>query len=493
MSTMLSLPLPVVFAGVALIAYTVYGAIWRLYFSPLAKFPGPKVAALTMLYEIYYEIVKGGQYTFKIGELHKKYGPIVRINPYELHINDPDYYDEIYAAGGKRRDKYAYSAHQFGNSASMVGTVGHDLHRIRRGAMNRYFSKASVQRLEPLIQSTVNVLVRRLLEYRGSGTPVDIMAAYTCFTNDVVAEYAFGRPYRFLEDSKDFHNEFHQALYDISKMAHVLKVFPWLLPIMQSLPTAVVKVLEPKLSGVVQFQSEMQVQIREIMTGENTAHETSKHPTIFHEVLSSDLPPQEKTIDRLWQEGQTVVGAGTETTAWTLSVLTCHLLSNPSMVARLKEEIKDKNGWKELEQLPYLTAVIHEGLRLSCGVTTHLQRICPDQVLKFNEWEIPAGTPVSMTSLIQHMDPRIFPDPYKFNPDRWLENPSLLKYLISFTKGSRQCLGINLAWAELYLCVKGVLGNVDMQLNDTTEADVTCTADYFTPKSSGRGVRVLVV
>jgi hypothetical protein len=71
---MLSLPLPVVFAGVALIAYTAYGAIWRLYFSPIAKFPGPKVAALTMLYEIYYEIVKGGQYTFKIGELHKEYG-----------------------------------------------------------------------------------------------------------------------------------------------------------------------------------------------------------------------------------------------------------------------------------------------------------------------------------------------------------------------------------------------------------------------------------
>jgi hypothetical protein len=78
---MLSLPLPVVFAGVALIAYTVYGAIWRLYFSPLAKFPGPKVAALTMLYEIYYEMVKGGQYTFKIGELHKEYGWLF-INPW---------------------------------------------------------------------------------------------------------------------------------------------------------------------------------------------------------------------------------------------------------------------------------------------------------------------------------------------------------------------------------------------------------------------------
>ena len=54
--------------------YLVYGAIYRLYFSPIAKFPGPKLAALTRLYELYYEIVKGGQYTFKIRELHEKYG-----------------------------------------------------------------------------------------------------------------------------------------------------------------------------------------------------------------------------------------------------------------------------------------------------------------------------------------------------------------------------------------------------------------------------------
>jgi len=54
--------------------YVIYGAVYRLYFSPLAKFPGPRLAALTRLYELYYEIVKGGQYTFKIGELHEKYG-----------------------------------------------------------------------------------------------------------------------------------------------------------------------------------------------------------------------------------------------------------------------------------------------------------------------------------------------------------------------------------------------------------------------------------
>lgn len=58
-----------------------------------------------------------------------------------------------------------------------------------------------------------------------------------------------------------------------------------------------------------------------------------------------------------------------------------------------------------------------------------------------------------MTSVLMHLNPNIFPSPKTFQPERWLENPRLSKYLVSFSKGSRQCLGMNLAYAELYLCL----------------------------------------
>ena len=48
--------------------------VYRLYLSPLAKFPGPKLAAATYLFEIYYDVVKRGKYTFKIRDLHAQYG-----------------------------------------------------------------------------------------------------------------------------------------------------------------------------------------------------------------------------------------------------------------------------------------------------------------------------------------------------------------------------------------------------------------------------------
>ena len=57
-----------------LLLYLLYGVIWRLCFSPIAKFPGPRFAALTFWNEFYYDIVLGGKYTEKIAEYHKAYG-----------------------------------------------------------------------------------------------------------------------------------------------------------------------------------------------------------------------------------------------------------------------------------------------------------------------------------------------------------------------------------------------------------------------------------
>lgn len=62
----------------ALVAvYTVYGIIYRLFLSPIAHIPGPRLAALTSWYEFYFDVIQPGQYVWHIQELHKKYGMFI--------------------------------------------------------------------------------------------------------------------------------------------------------------------------------------------------------------------------------------------------------------------------------------------------------------------------------------------------------------------------------------------------------------------------------
>ena len=58
----------------SLLAYLLYGVVYRLFFAPAAGIPGPKLAALTLWYEFYYDVVKGGRYEFEIAKMHAKYG-----------------------------------------------------------------------------------------------------------------------------------------------------------------------------------------------------------------------------------------------------------------------------------------------------------------------------------------------------------------------------------------------------------------------------------
>ena len=77
--------------------------VHRLYFSPTAGFPGSKLAAATGWYEFYYDYWRNGKYIFEIERMHKVYGPIIRVNPHELSIHDPDFYNEVYVTESKRR------------------------------------------------------------------------------------------------------------------------------------------------------------------------------------------------------------------------------------------------------------------------------------------------------------------------------------------------------------------------------------------------------
>lgn len=181
---------------------------YRLSIHPLAKFPGPKLAAITRYYEGYYDLVLNGQYTFKIAELHQQYGPIVRISPHELHISDPAYYEKLYRQEGQW-NKYDWAYDAFGAPMSTVCTVDHEMHKRRRVPLNAFFSKASVASRQDVIQRFANKLCDRIAQFEGS--TVNVTAAISAFTRDVAMQFVLSKDYQNLDD-KDFGVEMTNVL-----------------------------------------------------------------------------------------------------------------------------------------------------------------------------------------------------------------------------------------------------------------------------------------
>jgi cytochrome P450 len=149
-------------------------------------------------------------------------------------------------------------------------------------------------------------------------------------------------------------------------------------------------------------------------------------------------------------------------TSLALNVLTFYLLDNPAILEKVTKEVKsivtdttNIPSWSQLEQLPYLGACITEAIRIGSSVPCRLSRIAPDETLHYSgifkgkpvEWSIPPGTTISMANILVHENEDIFPQADKFIPERWLREDGsrrtdLERYLLSFSKGTRMCLGI---------------------------------------------------
>ncbi|TLD20674.1 hypothetical protein PspLS_08795 [Pyricularia sp. CBS 133598] len=476
----------------------VYLAVYRLFFSPIAHLPGPKLAALSFWYEFYYDVILGGRYVFKIKELHAQYGPIVRINPDELHILDPEYYDTLYSGAAQRRDKWWWSSNMFGNGVAMFSTTSHDLHRLRRSPLNQFFSKRAVSRIEPLMRELIERMCSRLDGCRGTGQAVDLIKPMSALTTDIITSYSFGTSWGCIDDP-DWKWEWPQAMVDSSKSVHVNKQFPWLFALMSTMPLKLVKIITPGIMHIIQFQQDLVLLITKLMETTNK-DEVSARSTIFSELINCSLPPYEKSTRRLVDEAQSIIAAGQETTAGYLVCAMYYILAHPSVLAMLKKELQqvmpDPNTippLAQLERLPFMRAVVLEVHRMSPGVIGRMQRISPDKPLRYRVWEIPVGTPVSMTILLQHRDPSIFPEPEQFDPTRWLREPSPERYLVPFSRGTRSCIGINLANAEIYLTLAAVFRRFDMTLHNTVARDVEVAHDYFLPHGhhDSKGVQIL--
>lgn len=357
-------------------------------------------------------------------------------------------------------------------------------------------------------------LVKRVNdEFVGNGASLSLTNMWGAFASDIVVGYCLERPYDFILNP-NFRAEFNDAMVDLVKPVHFFTQFPFLLRILQLLPDRLVVILSPMMRSVLAFKDQMTNQIVEAKSMHASGEKNPVSQGIFAALLDSGLPPEELETQRLQHEAGSVIGAGLETTTYALSTCSYHLLANPRVLGKLKTELaaaipdpRSPPGLDALERLPYLSAVVNEALRFAYGVTQRLHRTCPTPVVYSStfdktDYEIPPGLVISMDNYAVAHDPWIYgPDPYDFRPERWEgealapDGKPLRNYLVPFGRGTRRCLGMYLAYADIFIGLASFFRRFDCELFETNRDAVDVYYDKFVPgpKPGTKGVRCKVV
>lgn len=391
---------------------------------------------------------------------------------------------------------------------------------MRRGALNPFFSKRTVSELERSIKAKVEKMCGKLAKQKGK--IVEMGTVFTALTLDVITEYCYGQCQGCLDEG-DFAPRWKQLMVSLFESTSVSKHFPVVQRVLSSLPRAGVRVLNPDFVPFFEAQDLITTRAREIWqewqrsdveqrrgVGSKTKEKEESHDgkakTIFHGILQSSLPDSEKTSARMADEAFVLIVAGGETTARVATTILAHLVLQPDLLKALRKAIApvmsgpNLPSSHSLEEIPLIRAVIREGLRLSAPVTNRPMLISPDEDLKYGDgWVIPRGTPMSMTLQSVLFDPEVFDSPKEFRPGRWLEaakkGERLERFLVPFSKGSRMCIGTNIAYAELYLAIAALVSRFHFEFEDFDMArDLETVRDCFVgmPMRESKGVRVKV-
>ncbi|KAG9254338.1 cytochrome P450 [Emericellopsis atlantica] len=486
-------------------AYVSGLVFYRLYLHPLAKFPGYKICAACEWYEFYCYIVKGGQWGNEVRKMHEKYGPIVRTSPWELSVRDPVFYEQLYVTAAKRKtDMWPRGREGNGFDDSHHLSVSHDLHRIRRKHLEPFFSRQGITRIENRIAELVMKMDDRLVGLKGSGAIIPVDTMLCALTGDIIGQVSSGTQAGLLDDP-DFTPAWKDLMIKSTTIAPLFRCFPWINKALQSLPSSVMASVYPKGIANMMLGKTGQRNIERIKSEIASSKKDLSGVSVFHHLLSSNIPETEKSTDRLRAESMILLLAGTLAGAHTLTFVVFYVLQNPQIEKQLRAELasvfKDYPNkmprWTELENLPYLRGTLKEALRLN-GLVGNLARCSPDEDILFHQWVIPKKTPVGMSIYAMHYDPSIFSEPWAFKPERWIGkyNPQMDRNFVPFTKGSRSCLGINLAWAEMYLAIAVLFrpGGPKLVLHDADESDIKIARDYIMgfPKADAKDICIKV-
>lgn len=432
----------------------------RIFFHPLRHVPGPLYASVSslFLYIICYFGIEGRV----IRSLHIRYKTtVLRVGPNSVSISDSKALHDVYISGGGFPKDTRYSNFDLGPIKSIFSSTDTTYRDRRAKAVAPMFATARIRSAcapDQIIGESINHFIRIIQNYKNDSISFDLVDLCARLSIDVVTGYLLGEMYGGFAEIADLPpcdqatkklsaNSFIFAIVEFSRFS----LFPkWLFSRVYSLSTWLKVNSETKES----FRKLDEFSTRVV----SRANGEKSEPTYQSRLQAADVSTSEAIA-----QCKAITFAGADSTAVMLATIIFHLIQNPSVRSKLATEIenhrKTSSGSLDPETIPYLRAVVKEGLRLGMANPTRLTRVVPPStVLKVGQYIIPSGTVVGCAAYTLHHDPLLFPEPFKFRPERWLgdgrsegyDRIDMERNMIPFGVGLRACIGKNLALRQLY-------------------------------------------
>ncbi|KAK2027334.1 benzoate 4-monooxygenase cytochrome P450 [Colletotrichum zoysiae] len=375
-----------------------------------------------------------------VRKLHEKYGDVVRIGPTELSVNKPGAINAVFLDTDCMKGPFYNFLHPM---VSMQMVRDKKAHSKRRKVWEYGFTSKSLRDYEPRVLKYINQLLAGI--EASAGTKFNVSLWFNFYSFDVMGEFSFGHGFRMLEDgvAHFYVDALHEETKAVGRFTHAM----WALPLYRKMGIFNAGVRKFKIWITEQVQQRIQ--------------NKPESPDIFTWVLEDYENKKEHSSQdmlNLYGDCSLISVAGSDTVAAALTCLFMELGSHPREYKKLQEEVDEyfqhheKPEHVTLSKLRYLQACIDEALRLYPPVPSGVQRMTPPEGLQIDDVWLPGDTIVVVPSYTQFRDVRFFDRPDEFIPERWIDQPELVKnpsVFVPFSTGHDVCIGKQLSLLEI--------------------------------------------
>ncbi|KAL6863552.1 cytochrome P450 [Trichoderma novae-zelandiae] len=473
--------------GVLLLGITTT-VLYRLFLHPLARIPGPRLAAVSNIWHAYH--ARNG-HMFDLGRrLHREYGEVVRVGPNELWCNSTEAFDKIYSStrGFEKSDFYlatslntpkidAFLRPHFVDSLDLLSERDMKRYRLQRRLIGRVYQTANVAKFEAAVDGVIKQVIARLEALNGA--EIDLKEWMHIIAVECLGASVLSWSPGLLKAGTDWGSSAHSYLGwrrksvmglfpTLTKLTLRSNLFEWIFRDVWNLKYAA----SPNFRS---FFPDVGKRIsRRIKSALKPNAPKDDRADLLADLIQLHKDKPEFTENYLRKMAMTNFGAGHETMASTLTSVFTMIGTHEDVQRRVRQEIRsatDAPSYAGTLQLQYLRAATREAMRLHPVLSMSLPRRVPDAGLYIHGYFIPGGTTVGCNPVALHRNADVVtgPDPEAYSPDRWLGGEAsdtrlMERYSLNWGGGPRTCPGKNLAEMVVYKVVSALLERFDVEV-----------------------------